>query len=196
MTVSVAPPVTGHQARSRVRFLSASSQPSPWTLRPSPRGVCSASRPLNMRWWADGWAISQGGVLIHRPIGESTPVPGEAALGWTAHYLIGILFAAAFLSLVGEDWMRNPEPIRPLMFGLASAVVPILLLQPCMGQALPHGEPLHHGAPAPEACRPTSRSGSACGSAVCCWSWPERDGESLRPVRKPSAGCFAWPRPY
>ena len=50
--------------------------------------------------------------------------------------MIGILFAAAFFSIAGDEWARSPGPIRPLMFGLATVAAPFLLLQPGMGAGI------------------------------------------------------------
>lgn len=104
------------------------------------------------------------GRLIHRPIGQSPRIPGEAVLGWAAQYLIGILFAAAFCNIAGEGWARSLGPIRPLVFGLATVAAPFLLLQPGMGAGI-----AARRTPSPwllvrEVYKPTSRSGSAYGS--------------------------------
>lgn len=37
----------------------------------------------------------------HAPIAASPRVPGERAIGWAAHYLIGVAFAALLLALRG-----------------------------------------------------------------------------------------------
>ena len=73
------------------------------------------------------------GRFRHRPIAASAPLPGERAIGWTAHYLIGIGFAALLLALVGLDWARQPTPGPALLFGIATVAAPFLLRQPGMG---------------------------------------------------------------
>src|SRR5450830_1966154 len=45
------------------------------------------------------------GVFTHTSIAQAAPVRDEAVLGWTAHYVIGVLFAAILLALVGNDWV-------------------------------------------------------------------------------------------
>lgn len=42
------------------------------------------------------------GRLRHEGIGRSLPVAGERALGWTAHYVIGVVFAVLLLAVVGN----------------------------------------------------------------------------------------------
>lgn len=73
------------------------------------------------------------GIFIHRPIGESRPIRGEAALGWGAHYLIGVAFAAMFLVLAGVDWLSRPTIMPALVFGVATVLIPFLVLQPGLG---------------------------------------------------------------
>lgn len=73
------------------------------------------------------------GRFVHAPISQSDPVRGERALGWLAHYAIGIAFAAALLMLCGPQWTRQPTPWPALAFGLATVAFPFLLMQPGLG---------------------------------------------------------------
>ncbi|HCA03098.1 MAG TPA: DUF2938 domain-containing protein [Halomonas campaniensis] len=73
------------------------------------------------------------GRFIHRPIGESAPIQAEMALGWLAHYLIGVAFAIIFLVLVGPNWLARPSLIPALGFGVITVMAPFLVLQPGMG---------------------------------------------------------------
>lgn len=76
------------------------------------------------------------GRLIHRAIGQSPPVGGEAELGWIAHYLTGILFAAGFLHFADMGSVQMPGPVGPVLFGAATVVAPFLLLQPALGAGI------------------------------------------------------------
>lgn len=76
------------------------------------------------------------GRFIHQPIGKSTPIPAESALGWFAHYLIGIAFAMMFLELVGPNWLARPTFMPALGFGVVTVLVPFLVLQPCLGAGI------------------------------------------------------------
>jgi hypothetical protein len=60
-------------------------------------GLPIASWKLIGRWVAG----MPRGVFVHRPITNAAPVPGEAAIGWTFHYLVGITYAGLYLALVG-----------------------------------------------------------------------------------------------
>jgi hypothetical protein len=76
------------------------------------------------------------GRFRHVRIAAAAAVPGERAIGWTAHYLIGIAFAALLLAITGLDWMRHPTVLPALAFGLATVLAPFLLMQPGMGAGI------------------------------------------------------------
>jgi hypothetical protein len=83
------------------------------------------------------WLVHLGrGRFRHERIAASPPVPGERPIGWTAHYLIGIAFAAVLLAIWGLDWMRQPTLAPAMIVGLASAAAPFFLLQPGMGAGI------------------------------------------------------------
>lgn len=76
------------------------------------------------------------GTLSHVNIAQAAPVRHEAVLGWTAHYLIGVLFAAMLLALVGREWVQGPTFAPALLAGLVSVAAPFCILQPGMGAGL------------------------------------------------------------
>lgn len=65
--------------------------------------------------------------------GRRPPVRGELALGWTAHYAIGVLFAAALVAAAGRGWLAHPTPGPALLAGLLTVAAPFFLMQPGMG---------------------------------------------------------------
>ena len=69
----------------------------------------------------------------HDNIRAVTPVQGEKILGWTAHYLTGVVLAAAMLVIYGLDWLARPELLDALGFGLATVVLPFFIMQPALG---------------------------------------------------------------
>jgi hypothetical protein len=73
------------------------------------------------------------GRFRHRPIAASAPVKRERLIGWTAHYVIGISFAALLLAIWGVDWARQPTLGPALIVGLGSVAAPVLVMQPAMG---------------------------------------------------------------
>lgn len=73
------------------------------------------------------------GTFVHASIAKATPVRGEAVIGWTAHYSIGITFAAVLLATFGLTWARSPSLLPALIIGLVSVVAPLFILQPALG---------------------------------------------------------------
>jgi hypothetical protein len=61
-------------------------------------------------------------------VATSPPVRGEQAIGWTAHYAIGIAFAAALLAVWGVDWARHPTLWPALIVGIGSVAAPLLFM--------------------------------------------------------------------
>ena len=83
--------------------------------------------------WIAGLAF---GRFRHDRIASSPPVRGERAIGWTAHYVIGIAFAAILLGIWGVDWVRYPRLWPALIVGVATVAAPFLLMQPGMGAGI------------------------------------------------------------
>jgi hypothetical protein len=76
------------------------------------------------------------GRFRHDRIAATPPVKGEKALGWAAHYAIGVAFAAALLGLCGLEWAQRPTLAPALVFGIATVAAPFLLMQPGMGAGI------------------------------------------------------------
>jgi len=53
-------------------------------------------------------------------------VPGEHALGWTFHYVIGIADGLLLVAIWGADWLRQPGIAEPLI-ALALLVLPYFI---------------------------------------------------------------------
>ena len=69
-------------------------------------------------------------------IAKAPPVPGEGFIGWSAHYAVGIAFAAALLLIWGPQWARNPTVLPALAVGIGTVVFPFLILQPALGSGV------------------------------------------------------------
>lgn len=76
------------------------------------------------------------GRFRHDAIAASPRVWNERAIGWIAHYLIGIAFAAVLLALWGLAWARDPTLGPALAVGIGSVVAPFLVMQPGMGAGI------------------------------------------------------------
>ncbi|UTV30656.1 DUF2938 domain-containing protein [Photobacterium atrarenae] len=76
------------------------------------------------------------GQLVHQGIANSAPIPGETVIGWVAHYLIGMVFAAGLLMVVGQEWALSPTLLPALLTGVITVLAPYLILQPGMGAGI------------------------------------------------------------
>ena len=101
-----------------------------WGLARRPLfGVAAPNYALVGRWIAH----MRHGQFQHAAIVKSPPVAGERALGWTAHYLIGIAFAALLIAVTGSAWLQTPTLMPALLTGIFTVAAPFLLMQPGMG---------------------------------------------------------------
>lgn len=83
------------------------------------------------------WVAHMGsGRFRHDAIAKAPPVRGERLLGWVVHYLTGITFAAVLVTLKGPAWVSRPTLFPALAVGIATAVAPLLLMQPGMGAGI------------------------------------------------------------
>jgi len=95
-------------------------------------GVTQPDYGLVGRWLAH----MTRGQFFHTSITKSAPVTGERVIGWIAHYLTGIAFAAVLLILWGDAWAQRPTLIPALIVGIGSVAAPFLLMQPGMGAGI------------------------------------------------------------
>jgi hypothetical protein len=71
---------------------------------------------------------------VYQPaIASSAPVRGELALGWIAHYAIGIAFAALLVGVQGPSWTQDPSLLPAVVIGISTAAAPLFVMQPAMG---------------------------------------------------------------
>lgn len=96
------------------------------------RGIALPDYGLVGRWVAH----FARGRFRHDSIAAAPRVRGERAIGWIAHYLIGIAFASMLLAVWGLDWVRHPTLAPALIVGIGSVAAPYLILQPGMGAGI------------------------------------------------------------
>lgn len=84
------------------------------------------------RWFAH----MPRGRFRHDSIAAAEPVPGERALGWAIHYLIGIAYAVLLVAVAGVDWLQQPTLAPALLVGIGTVAAPFLLMQPAMGAGI------------------------------------------------------------
>ncbi len=76
------------------------------------------------------------GRFRHDRIANAPFVPGERLLGWSAHYLTGVVFAGLLLAIVGPEWIDQPTIVPALLVGVITVAAPFLLMQPGMGAGI------------------------------------------------------------
>ncbi len=73
------------------------------------------------------------GIFKHSNIISSPPKSAECTVGWIAHYMFGIMFAIAFVALVGHNWLLHPTLIPAILFGVVTVLAPFFVMQPLFG---------------------------------------------------------------
>lgn len=76
------------------------------------------------------------GCFRHDSIAAAERVRGERLIGWTAHYLIGIAFAAILPGVWGLEWLHYPTLMPALIVGIGTVAAPFLVMQPGMGAGI------------------------------------------------------------
>jgi hypothetical protein len=96
-------------------------------------GVPQPDYGLVGRWLAH---MALRGQFRHDRISAAPAVRGERLIGWTAHYLIGIAFAALLPAIWGIGWIHQPAIGPALLVGVGTVAAPFLLMQPGMGAGI------------------------------------------------------------
>jgi hypothetical protein len=73
------------------------------------------------------------GTFVHESIAKAAPVNKELVIGWTAHYVVGMLFAAAIFLIWGIEWAAAPTVVPALIVGIVTVGCGWFILQPGMG---------------------------------------------------------------
>ena len=73
------------------------------------------------------------GTFTHASIAAAPPKPFECAVGWIAHYTIGITLALVLVILTSGEWVARPTLLVALLYGIGTVVFPFFVLQPSLG---------------------------------------------------------------
>ena len=73
------------------------------------------------------------GTFRHSNIGSAPQKGAECTVGWIAHYVIGILFAIAFVAIAGTGWLQRPALLSAIIFGVVTVAAPFFMMQPAFG---------------------------------------------------------------
>lgn len=103
-----------------------------WTWLLKRRGVRTLDYAMVGRW-VGHW---RRGIWRHASIATAAPVAYERWAGWSLHYLVGVVFALAFVLLAGEGWLGAPRLGPALAFGVCTVLLPLCVMQPALGAGL------------------------------------------------------------
>lgn len=73
------------------------------------------------------------GRFAHVSIAKAPPIRSERALGWIAHYAIGVAFAGLLVGIQGIAWASRPSLLPAIIVGAGTVVAPLFIMQPAMG---------------------------------------------------------------
>jgi hypothetical protein len=76
------------------------------------------------------------GRFTHHSIGAAAPVRHERIIGVSAHYAIGVTFAAGLLAITGLEWLQRPTLPQPLIVSYVTLAAPFFVMQPAMGAGI------------------------------------------------------------
>jgi hypothetical protein len=76
------------------------------------------------------------GVFAHPSIAKAGAKSSECLVGWTAHYIIGAIFAVVLVLLTSPAWLQRPTLLPALIFGVVTVAVPFLVMHPSFGMGV------------------------------------------------------------
>jgi hypothetical protein len=73
------------------------------------------------------------GILRHSSIAAAPQKPAECAVGWIAHYAIGVIFALLLVLLAPTRWLQEPTLLPAMILGITTVALPFFVMQPSFG---------------------------------------------------------------
>jgi len=73
------------------------------------------------------------GIFRHSSIAAASQKSAECAVGWVAHYAIGVIFALSLVVLASPRWLQEPTLLPAMILGVATVAIPFLVMQPSFG---------------------------------------------------------------
>lgn len=92
-------------------------------------GIASLNFCLVGRWLSHMLT----GTFKHANIAAASKKPIECAIGWIAHYLIGIAFAVLLVMVTSGSWLEGPSLLPALLVGIGTVPIPFFIVQPALG---------------------------------------------------------------
>jgi hypothetical protein len=95
-------------------------------------GVPAPNWAMVGRWFGN----MAHGQFVQVEMNEAAPVKGELAIGWIAHYAIGIGYGLLLVALWGKAWLERPTLIPPMILAWVLLVAPYFMMMPGMGMGI------------------------------------------------------------
>jgi len=76
------------------------------------------------------------GKFIHRPISKTEAVNNERLIGWTVHYIIGVIYAWMYIVIINNALSLQPTLSSAVIFGVVTVVAPWFIMQPGFGMGI------------------------------------------------------------
>jgi hypothetical protein len=76
------------------------------------------------------------GRFVQPDLKQTDPVPGEHALGWIFHYVIGAGYGLLLVAIWGAGWLQAPGFAPPMVLVLVLLVLPFFVMMPGMGAGI------------------------------------------------------------
>src|SRR5271170_369064 len=73
------------------------------------------------------------GALFTDRLLATPKVPGEIAIGWAFHYVVGIAYAALYLAIMRLAFGSGATLVSALVFATALLIAPWFVMQPALG---------------------------------------------------------------
>lgn len=73
------------------------------------------------------------GTFRHTRITDAAQMPFECAVGWIAHYSIGVALTLVFVGFASAEWLARPTLLPALLYGIGTVVFPLFVMQPSIG---------------------------------------------------------------
>lgn len=95
-------------------------------------GLSASNWAMVGRWFGN----MPHGQFAHETMAKAEPVKGELAIGWTAHYAIGIGYGVLLPAFWGRHWMDRPTLLPPMILVWLLLAAPFLVMMPGMGMGI------------------------------------------------------------
>ncbi len=92
----------------------------------------ATSWPMVGRWIGN----MPRGQFVQENMAAARPVKGEAAIGWSAHYAIGMGYGLLLLAIWGQPWIARPTLLPPMILAWLLLVAPFFIMMPGMGSGI------------------------------------------------------------